>query len=160
MRWAFSLSSILLSYFILSCADHKVENAKVPPASGNVLTSIGNRIITVNDYIKRCEYVPRPNYCKNNNYIHKKIALNSLIAEKLLALEFEKKNLNFTNAQNSLIAGRKEQSMRQMMLKVNGFDKVKLDSGIVDIIAKQNKRTYEVSFLILNAFQKKQGRLA
>ena len=46
--------------------------------------------------------------------------------------------------------------MRQMMLKVNGFDKVKLDSGVVDIIAKQNKRTYEVSFLILNAFQKNQ----
>jgi len=156
MRWAFSLPSVLLSYFILSCADHKVENAKVSPASGNVLTSIGNKVITVNDYIKRCEYVPRPNYCKNNNYIHKKIALNSLIAEKLLALEFEKKKLNFTNAQNSLITGRKEQSMRQMMLKVNGFDKVKLDSGVVDIIAKQNKRTYEVSFLILNAFQKKQ----
>ena len=157
MRRAFSLSSILLSYFILSCADHKVENAKVASTSGNVLTSIGNRVITVNDYIKRCEYVPRPNYCKNNNYIHKKIALNSLIAEKLLALEFEKKNLNFTNAQNSLIAGRKEQSMRQMMLKVNGFDKVKLDSGIVNIIAKQNKRTYEISFLILNAIQKKQA---
>ena len=156
MRWAFSLPSVLLSYFILSCADHKVENAKVSPESGNVLTSIGNKVITVNDYIKRCEYVPRPNYCKNNNYIHKKIALNSLIAEKLLALEFEKKKLNFTNAQNSLITGRKEQSMRQMMLKVNGFDKVKLDSGVVEIIAKQNKRTYEVSFLILNAFQKKQ----
>ena len=156
MRWAFSLSSVLLSYFILSCADYKVEKAKVSPASGNILTSIGNKVITVNDYIKRCEYVPRPNYCKNNNYIHKKIALNSLIAEKLLALEFEKKKLNFTNAQNSLITGRKEQSMRQMMLKNNGFDKVKLDSGVVDIIAKQNKRTYEVSFLILNAFQKKQ----
>ena len=95
-------------------------------------------------------------YCKNNNYIHKKIALNSLIAEKLLALEFEKKKLNFTNAQNSLITGRKEQSMRQMMLKVNGFDKVKLDSGLIEIIAKQGKRTYEISFLILNAFQKKQ----
>ena len=142
MRWAFSLPSVLLFYFILSCADHKVENAKVSPESGNVLTSIGNKVITVNDYIKRCEYVPRPNYCKNNNYIHKKIALNSLIAEKLLALEFEKKKLNFTNAQNSLITGRKEQSMRQMMLKVNGFDKVKLDSGVVDIIAKKNKRTY------------------
>tara|TARA_B100000212_G_scaffold187891_1_gene141738 strand:+ start:1100 stop:2581 length:1482 start_codon:yes stop_codon:yes gene_type:complete len=156
MRWAFSFCSVLLSCFILSCADHKVENARVSSASGNVLTSIGNRVITVNDYIKRCEYVPRPNYCKNNNYIHKKIALNSLIAEKLLALEFEKKKLNFTNAQNSLIAGRKEQSMRQMMLKVNGFDKVQLDSGVVDIIAKQSKRTYEVSFLILNTFQKKQ----
>ena len=43
--------------------------------------------------------------------------------------------------------------MRQMMLKVNGFDKVKLDSGVVDIIAKQNKRTYEVSF-DFNAFKK------
>ena len=156
MRWEFSLSSTLLFCFILSCADYKVEDAKVTQASGNVLTSIGNRVITVNDYIKRCEYAPRPNYCKNNNYIHKKIALNSLIAEKLLALEFEKKKLNFTNAQKNLITGRKEQSMRQLMLKINGFDKVKLDSEVVDIIAKQSKRTYEVSFLILNAIQNKQ----
>ena len=111
MRWVFSLSSTLLFCFILSCADQKVEDAKITQVSGNVLTSIGNRLITVNDYIKRCEYVPRPNYCKNNNYIHKKIALNSLIAEKLLALEFEKKKLNFTNAQKNLITGRKEQSL-------------------------------------------------
>ena len=156
MRWVFSLSSILLFCFALSCADLKVEDAKVTRSSENVLTSIGNRVITVNDFIKRCEYVPRPNYCKNNNYIHKKIALNSLIAEKLLALEFEKKKLNFTNAQKNLITGRKEQSMRQMMLKVNGFDKVKIDKGVVDIIAKQSKRTYEISFLILNAIQNKQ----
>ena len=156
MRWALSLSSILLLCFILFCADYKVEDAKANHVNTNVLASIGNRVITVNDYIKRCEYVPRPSYCKNNNYIHKKIALNSLIAEKLLALEFEKNNLNFTNAQNSLIIGRKEQSMRQVMLKVNGFDKVRLDSGAVDIIAKQNKKTYEVSFLILNTLQKKQ----
>ena len=156
MRWVLFLSSNLLFCFILSCDDLKVEDAKITRASENVLTSIGNRLVTVNDYIKRCEYVPRPNYCKNNNYIHKKIALNSLIAEKLLALEFEKKKLNFTNAQKNLIAGRKEQSMRQMMLKVNGFDKVELDSGVVNIIAKQSRRTYEVSFLILNAIQNKQ----
>ena len=61
--------SILSFCFVLSCADLKVEDAKVTPSSENVLTSIGNRVITVNDYIKRCEYVPRPNYCKNNNYI-------------------------------------------------------------------------------------------
>ena len=64
MRWAFSLSSILLLCFILSCTEHKIENAKITSSSGNILTSIGNRVITVNDYIKRCEYVPRPNYCK------------------------------------------------------------------------------------------------
>ena len=52
MRWVFSLPSTLLFCFILSCADHKVEDAKVTQVSGNVLTSIGNRVITVNDYIE------------------------------------------------------------------------------------------------------------
>ena len=71
-----------LVLFILSCSD-KSQSTFEP--SLNILATIGDKSITVNDFIKRCEYVPRPNYCKNNNYIHKKIALNSLIAEKILS---------------------------------------------------------------------------
>ncbi|SVB05726.1 uncharacterized protein METZ01_LOCUS158580, partial [marine metagenome] len=28
--------------------------------SENILAKVGDKTITVNDYIKRCEYVPRP----------------------------------------------------------------------------------------------------
>ena len=77
-----------------------------------------------------------------------------MIAEKLLALEFEKSDLSFSSAQNNLITGRKEQSMRQMMLKKNGFDKVKPDSSVINTIAKQIKKTYNISFLIVDPQQK------
>ena len=77
-----------------------------------------------------------------------------MIAEKLLALEFEKSNLSFSSAQKNLIIGRKEQSMRQMMVKKNGFDKVKLDSAVIKTIAKQIKKTYNISFLTVDAQQK------
>ena len=81
---------LVLFIFLLSCSDKNQSTFKSGP---NILATIGDTSITVTDFIKRCEYVPRPNYCKNNNYIHKKIALNSLIAEKILSTEFEKKGL-------------------------------------------------------------------
>lgn len=142
--------------FSLSCSDNKqIENSNI----GNVLVTIGEKTITVNDFIKRCEYVPRPNYCKNNNYIHKKIALNSLIAEKLLSLEFEKSQLSFSSAQNNLISGQKEQLMRHKMLKINGFDKVRLDPDLIHLVASKVKRTYDISFIITDKTQIKLSKL-
>ena len=49
------------------------------PQNNNVLAKVGNRIITVQDFIRRAEYTIRPDYCKQSNYIHKKIVLNSVI---------------------------------------------------------------------------------
>ena len=57
-----------------------------------IIATVENRVITVNDFLKRCEYSPRPAYCNGDNFIHKKIALNSLIAEKILAVEFDRNN--------------------------------------------------------------------
>lgn len=119
----------------------------------NVLAMIGEKKITVNDFIRRCEYVPRPNYCKNNNYIHKKIALNSLIAEKLLSIEFEKEKFELSSAQKNLIKGQKEQAMRHAMLKTFGFDKVEDDLTKISLIANNINREYEIDFLILDKAQ-------
>ena len=58
----------------------------------DVLAQVGNKIITKQDFIRRAEYTIRPDYCRQSNYIHKKIILNSLIAEKLTALEMEDKD--------------------------------------------------------------------
>ena len=154
MKRAFSLALLFFIFYFCSCENSENKSTVVNNFNNNLLTTIGDREITVNDFIKRCEYVPRPNYCKNNNYVHKKIALNSLIAEKLLAIEYEKKNFSFTSAQINLITGRKEQSLRQMMLKKNGFDKVEPNPALVRLVAKQIKKTYEISFLILTEEQK------
>jgi len=52
-----------------------------------ILAKIGDRLITRQDYLNRTEYTLRPDYCRGNQYLHKKIILNNLIAEKLLAIE-------------------------------------------------------------------------
>lgn len=119
-------------------------------ATKNILAQVGDKIITVNDFIKRCEYVPRPVYCKGDNYIHKKIALNSLVAEKLLAIEFEKLNYTITESQKFLIQGQKEQAMRQLMLKRFGYDKVKIDTNHIVKLSKLSKREYQMRFISLN----------
>ena len=68
------------------------KTADVPDDA--VIARIGDRTITKNEFIRRSEYTIRPPYCKMGDLIiHKKIILNSLIAEKLLALEAEEKQL-------------------------------------------------------------------
>ena len=54
--------------------------------------------------------------------MHKKIALNSLIAEKILSIEFDKYKYELTDSQRSMIQGQKEQAMRHLMLKKIGFE--------------------------------------
>ena len=115
----------------------------------NLLVKVGHKSIMVNDFIKRCEYVPRPPYCRGDNYIHKKIALNSLIAEKLLALEFEKKDLKLNDTHKSLVKGQQEQVMRQLMLKSFGYDSVKIDNETIKNLVKLDKREYDIKFIIL-----------
>ena len=112
---------IIVLFVYLGCNNSTEKPPNIPI---NILAEIGNKTITVNDFIKRCEYVPRPVYCRGDNYIHKKISLNSLIAEKIFSIEFDRRNYNTTNDQKNFIQGQKEQSMRQLMLKRFGFDKV------------------------------------
>ena len=120
------LAKLILFSFIGSC-DKKQINTLLQ--ADNLLARIDNKVITVNDFIKRCEYVPRPAYCRGNTYVHKKIALNSLIAEKILSIEFDKYKYELTGSQMSMIQGQKEQAMRHLMLKKIGFENVKIDSS-------------------------------
>ena len=77
---------LFILFLFLSCA----EKPFVPEEA--VLAQVGEKFITIQDFIRRAEYTIRPDYCRQDNYIHKKIILNSLIAEKLASLEFEKLN--------------------------------------------------------------------
>ena len=140
---------LLLFLFIFSISCEK-QIKHDEDFSINILAKIGEKIITVNDFKKRSEYMPRPAYCKGESYIHKKIALNSLIAEKLLSLEFDKSNYIFTDTQKAFILGQKEQTMRHLMLKKFGYDSVKVDSSRINYLAKLSKRKYNINFSIVN----------
>jgi len=116
----------------------------------NTLASIGDKKITVNDFIKRCEYVPRPSYCSGDSYIHKKIALNSLIAEKLLSLVFEKNGDTLTHNQKISILGQKEQAMRHLTLKNFGYDLVEIDKEKINLMSRLYNRKYELSYILVD----------
>ena len=138
---------IFLLFFSNSC-ERRINHDQ--SSSVNILAKIGEKIITVNDFKKRSEYMPRPAYCKGDNYIHKKIAFNSLIAEKLLSLEFDDNNYIFTDTQKAFILGQKEQTMRHLMLKKFGYDSVKIDSPEINSLVKLSKRRYNISFCVVN----------
>ena len=81
-----ALSCIAFVIIIFSCVTHNEVD------DNQVLAYVGNQVITIQDFLRRSEYSIRPAYCRQSNYIHKKIVLNSLIAEKMTALEMKKRD--------------------------------------------------------------------
>ena len=123
---------LLLCIFILliySCS--KVE--EVGPDKNLILAKVADKYITVQDFIQRSEYTIRPDFCKKSNYIHKKIILNSLIAEKMIALEMENRFEDMYNSNffDYFIKGRKEQAMRQLLYNNDFFDQAIINDEAV-----------------------------
>ena len=92
-----------------------------------VLAIIGNKTITIQDFIRRSEYTIRPSYCSRSNYLHKKIVLNSLIAEKLTATEMENADDKLLESDHfkNFLKGRKEQAMRQIFYNDSSSTRIK-----------------------------------
>ena len=114
----------------------------------SIIAKINDRVITKEDFILRSEYTIRPTYCKSNNQIHKKIILNSLIAEKLMALEVEP-YISPENFSDNFLNGIKEQYMRDYLLKDKVYSKIKVDSEINKQYLKNSTRTYKIKFLAI-----------
>ena len=125
---------LILFYLFISC-----ENRSNISEDLSILAKVGDRTITKRDFLNRAEYTIRPIFCKGNLYYHKKIILNNLIAEKLLALESEKirASKNIVSL-DSYLKGRKEQAMRQVLYYKHAFSKVELTDDEI--------RTYEVNY--------------
>ena len=125
----FSPSRLLFAIIVLIGCEK--DNLSTTPK--DILAKVGDRFITSKDFLQRAEYTIRPEYCKGNYYIHKKIILNNLIAEKLLALEIESSNMNAINeGAAAFIKGRKEQSMRQLLYYKQGYQKSKVDKSEIN----------------------------
>ncbi len=130
-RWEKLDSLFFLFFLFFSCS----KRTEIP--EDVVLARVGSSVITIQEFIRRSEYTIRPDYCRQDNYIHKKIILNSLIGEKLTALEHKKiygeiKNKNL----NAVLQGRKEQAMRQVYFS-------KEFHSNVDIAEKEMKKEYK-----------------
>lgn len=137
---------LLAILFVAGC---KQEAPDQP--TEKILVRIDDKTISVNEFIRRAEYTIRPKYCSQDNYIHRKIVLNSLIAEKLYALEAGNDNELTRNEEFKLyLQGRKEQAMRQWLYHEEATEKVALDSAEVQTAFKMAGREYDISYFTLN----------
>lgn len=114
-----------------------------------VLVRVGDRIITTQDFIRRAEYAPRPDYCMGNTYIDKKIILNSLIAEKLLALESDSGALDSNRYFQQYLRGRTEQAMRQWLSNVEGFAIATPDTATIKARYRLSGKTYDIAWFAI-----------
>ncbi|HDQ43875.1 MAG TPA: hypothetical protein ENN17_00040 [bacterium] len=104
--------------------------------------------MTTDEFIRRAEYTPRPAYCRLNNYIHKKIVLNSLIGEKLMAMETDEDHpLRRDETFRDYIRGRKEQAMRQLMYYEEAFNRAKVKTQEIEREFSLAGRKYHLSYL-------------
>lgn len=110
------------------------------------LAKIGNKEISLDDFLYRSEFTVRPLRFKN-----KKTTLNNLISEKILAIEAEKSNTKLL--QNQVFIGRlkgiKEQLMREKLYEIKADKKVVVDSNAVLQKYKTSRREYEVEFFVI-----------
>ena len=145
MRYAYRIAFLFTIFF--SCTQNNEQHQLSDEV---VLARIGSEVITIQDFIRRAEYAIRPDYCRQDNYIHKKIVLNSLIGEKLTALEQEKQA--FENADDSLdsyFKGRKEQAMRQLFYAKEFHSKVTIPDQEANKAFKLAGRKVSMQFLNL-----------
>jgi hypothetical protein len=132
---------LTLILFLVACQDSD-------KSSETLIAKIGDKSISVNEFIRRAEYTIRPAYCRSDNYIHRKIVLNSLIAEKLLALEAGNENKLITNEDiNFYLQGRKEQSMRQMLYNKEMHDAVSIDTNKIKQTYRVAGTTYDIAYM-------------
>lgn len=137
---------VLIGFLFVLCAKKQVKQPKEI-----ILARIGEKTISLNEFLRRAEYVPRPKYCRGNTGIHKKIVLNSLIAEKMLALEAGEDNELTQNEHfQRYLQGRKEQAMRQWLYYKEAASKVKLEPAEIEKVYQVAGRKYKVYFFSVN----------
>ncbi len=142
------MKKLVLLLFVLSLFIQCSKAPKEPPAA--VIARVGDREITLSEFIRRAEYTIRPTYAKGDQYIHKKIILNSLVAEKLLAFEAGTDNELYKSPEfQNYIQGRKEQAMRKWLYLKEGFDKVKLEDAQIRNAYRWAGREYKIAYFSL-----------
>jgi hypothetical protein len=132
--------------FIFFCTSNNSEQSY--SYQDDILVRVGDKTITVNEFIRRAEYTIRPAWCHDSNPIHKKIVLNSLIAEKLLAMELDENNQLIVNDKfQKFLKGRKEQAMRQWLYQKEIDEQIVLDSNEIKRVYRVAGREYDVSYM-------------
>ena len=134
----------LLLLYACSKEVNDISRSPIEIPEDNIIAKIGDKIITVEEFIKRSEYTVRPAYCRGDNIIHKKIILNSLIGEKLLSLEAM--DISLSPHLMKYLKGRKEQAMRELLSYEKGYKDVQISPETLDQFSSTADRKYKVQF--------------
>ena len=138
-----SIILLLAIFALISCSTHHESEPKE-----TILARVGDKTISVNEFIRRAEFTIRPAYCNLDFGHDKMIILNSLIAEKLVAIEAGDTNKFITNdTVQARIRGIKEQAMRKWQYKQEGLDKVSLDSAQLKEAFASAGRKYNIGYI-------------
>jgi len=138
---------LILVLFTSSCS---TKSPAEDYFNDSILVQIDDYIILKNEFIQRAEYVLRPDYCSKNNNVHKQIILNSLIAEKLLAIEGE--GHFHDKPTNNYLKGLREQSMREKLF-FSVTDSIEIVNLELNQFRKTADRIYTLSYINLNKSQ-------
>lgn len=110
------------------------------------LVKVGQKKISVKDFLIRSELTIRPKNFKNKN-----TTLNNLISEKILALESgQNKAAELNPVFNLKLKGIREQLMRDKLYEVVAYNKVNLDSMVIDTNYKLSMREYVLEFFTIS----------
>jgi len=133
----------LILFLLISCSNNRPKESEEI-----ILAKVGEKTISLNEFIRRAEYTIRPPYCRGNTNVHKKIILNSLIAEKMLALEAGRNDSLLKNEHfQRYLQGRREQAMRQWLFHNEIYQKIKLDPDEVRRVYKVAGRKYKIQYV-------------
>jgi len=127
---------LLPAILFLACTSAKNQSDEV------LLAQIGEKEISVREFLHRSELAVRPNNFKNKN-----TTLNNIIAEKILAGEAECNNkLLYNPVMQGTLKGIKEQLMRDKLHYEVAVKNVEIDSHEVVNAYKGSMREYELEF--------------
>lgn len=111
-----------------------------------ILARVGDKTISVDEFIKRAELSIRP-----QNFKDKKVVLNNLVAEKLFALEIGKNNDLVKNEKfQAYIKGIQEQQMREQLYYNETINKINLDTTEIKKNYRLAGREYNVEFFTIH----------
>lgn len=141
----FLLTAFFTSILLLSCSE------QIDQPKENILVKIGDKSISVEEFIQRAEYTVRPPYCRGDHNLDKKTILNSLIAEKLMSIEATDTNAIVTTDRiQKYLKGRKEQAMRLWLYENEARQKVELDSTKIWNTVRVAGRKYNISYISIH----------
>jgi len=117
-----------------------------PLDNSQIVAQIGNKTITVEDFLQRSELTIRPVYLKDKN-----TTINNLISEKILALEAAGSATEFLNKPGiaGKLRGIKEQMMREALYYEVAFNKAQVDTAEIKKAYRLSMREYELEFYVL-----------